>query len=206
MRGETQSARRRRRSGCHFNPLPSCEGRLNITPFGPMTKKFQSTPLTRGETIARAAGLDKDLISIHSPHARGDPFLERLGRGKAHFNPLPSCEGRLRRDERSALIPTFQSTPLMRGETLGSKLLIALVQFQSTPLMRGETLLLRIASKLRFISIHSPHARGDIHSCYHIKGFIRFQSTPLMRGETMRKCTAFAGFLFQSTPLMRGET
>ena len=37
-----------------------------------MTKKFQSTPLTRGETIARAAGLDKDLISIHSPHARGD--------------------------------------------------------------------------------------------------------------------------------------
>ena len=118
------------------------------------------SPHARGDELLNGAVVRLN-ISIHSPHARGDPFLERLGRGKAHFNPLPSCEGRLRRDERSALIPTFQSTPLMRGETLGSKLLIALVQFQSTPLMRGETLLLRIASKLRFISIHSPHARGD---------------------------------------------
>ena len=56
------------------------------------------------------------------------------------------------------------------------------------------------------ISIHSPHARGDVHTAYSLECII-FQSTPLMRGETgasgknlLMTCK------FQSTPLMRGET
>ena len=56
----------------------------------------------------------------------------------------------------------FQSTPLMRGETIPGLAAIYFKEFQSTPLMRGETVLalddlLHIA-----ISIHSPHARGDL--------------------------------------------
>ena len=64
----------------HFNPLPSCEGR----PDGHNGKKhkypFQSTPLMRGETTATGLLHIDSEISIHSPHARGDPcsFLLHL--------------------------------------------------------------------------------------------------------------------------------
>ena len=33
--------------------------------------------------------------------------------------------------------------------------------FQSTPLIRGETVLVVYVHNLSFISIHSPHTRGD---------------------------------------------
>ena len=104
--------------GTHFNPLPSCEGRRRKRKALDDPAAFQSTPLMRGETKAALADINRQLISIHSPHARGDP----LGIGHVlfspHFNPLPSCEGRLAahpRPIRAAAL--FQSTPLMRGET-----------------------------------------------------------------------------------------
>ena len=100
----------------------------------------------------------------------------------------------------------FQSTPLMRGETPISLPSISAFGFQSTPLMRGETTTWRNSSAAKWISIHSPHARGDlvehklplhreisIHSphargdcrCYNpVLRYPKFQSTPLMRGET----------------------
>ena len=56
----------------------------------------------------------------------------------------------------------FQSTPLMRGETgcgCGKSPIFA--AFQSTPLMRGETCRADEGSKHFEISIHSPRARGD---------------------------------------------
>ena len=79
----------------YFNPLPSCEGRLETVHKLTDTIKFQSTPLMRGETIPRNASRANRLISIHSPHARGD-FLRVAYRS---FSLI------------------FQSTPLMRGET-----------------------------------------------------------------------------------------
>ena len=57
-----------------FNPLPSCEGRLD--------KSAKNKP-------------DRSLISIRSPHTRGDDVGDH-GRGyRQYFNPLPSYEGRL---------------------------------------------------------------------------------------------------------------
>ena len=146
----------------NFNPLLSYEGRHKTTSFptlsalfqsAPLTRGettynplksannwvFQSTPLTRGETEAEQAGRIAQLISIHSPHTRGDfpirsphastkisihsphtrgdPPGADDGRRQSHFNPLPSCEGR-RCSRRAVCTPTqFQSTPLMRGET-----------------------------------------------------------------------------------------
>ena len=61
----------------------------------------------------------------------------------------------------AAIIGLFQSTPLMRGETWEVNHLFTIFKFQSTPLMRGETYSDLAADKLEFISIHSPHARGD---------------------------------------------
>ena len=56
---------------------------------------FQSTPLARGETLL--FNLFKRLldISIHSPHTRGDGWSTFWAVDGAHFNPLPSHEGRL---------------------------------------------------------------------------------------------------------------
>ena len=36
------------------------------------------------------------------------------------------------------------------------------------------------------ISIHSPHARGDLETVHKLTDTIKFQSTPLMRGETLK--------------------
>ena len=185
MRGETRGMCLKAGVDRYFNPLPSCEGRRVKPMIWRVGSLFQSTPLMRGET---KLGLAKDYalrISIHSPHARGDlhgtpfshvgiPFQstplmrgETRDQGRAagradHFNPLPSCEGRLRAARNSRLnqnfnpLPScegrltiagcghgvfvFQSTPLMRGETMDSRRKNGAVKFQSTPLMRGETL------------------------------------------------------------------
>ena len=102
-----------------FNPLPSCEGRQTKMVYPDPAHEFQSTPLVRGETSATIGRPSRDayfnplpscegrrrrlsadhqgtLISIHSPHARGDCAARIDRRPPRHFNPLPSCEGRLR--------------------------------------------------------------------------------------------------------------
>ena len=78
---------------------------------------------------------------------------------------------------------TFQSTPLMRGETSSTAVQPSPLTFQSTPLMRGETQRLIAKTVKR-----------------------QFQSTPLMRGETAINSAYQPLDEFQSTPLMRGET
>ena len=79
--------------------------------------------------------------------------------------------------------------------------------FQSTPLMRGETLSEKVnQADLLGISIHSPHARGDHTPLNSSDSQKKFQSTPLMRGETSALCVIISLEKFQSTPLMRGET
>ena len=62
---------------------------------------------------------------------------------------------------REAAIMAFQSTPLMRGETLPSTPSSHQSGFQSTPLIRGETKKVLDRDPELDISIHSPHARGD---------------------------------------------
>ena len=56
--------------------------------------KFQSTPLTRGETNWKRIWSRSSMISIHSPHTRGDSFRLRISEWQHNFNPLPSHEGR----------------------------------------------------------------------------------------------------------------
>ena len=138
----------------------------------------------RGETIFSAVNPLFAKISIHSPHARGDNSSDLQLTDSSDFNPLPSCEGRPAGTIPSLPISKFQSTPLMRGETTTGYVDVAKIP----------------------ISIHSPHARGDVKS-FALTATVRvFQSTPLMRGETRETKAATACCRFQSTPLMRGET
>ena len=48
----------------------------------------------RGETAGVARSTWQAWISIHSPHARGDPRVLEWHGLLCDFNPLPSCEGR----------------------------------------------------------------------------------------------------------------
>ena len=100
----------------------------------------------------------------------------------------------------------FQSTPLMRGETVLGWSVVSLTAISiHSPHARGDH---SVATSLisLIISIHSPHARGDRRSALTAHKTTRFQSTPLMRGETWEIPFAGQTGLFQSTPLMRGET
>ena len=60
----------------HFNPLPSCEGRPSFGCSYVFVCRFQSTPLMRGETTVVFDQSYANIISIHSPHARGDPGVK----------------------------------------------------------------------------------------------------------------------------------
>ena len=101
---------------CHFNPLPSREGRRGKTDGDGAGRAISiHSPHARGDShrqpdVARppisihsphargdgfpTSGLVNMHISIHSPHVRGDPSVQRVVDWRANFNPLPSCEGR----------------------------------------------------------------------------------------------------------------
>ena len=126
----------------HFNPLPSCEGRHPDTFMRKNDDHFNPLPSCEGRPSRCRRCCRSQEISIHSPHARGDRFDLPDVCTSSNFNPLPSCEGRLWKVVVNVGIKIFQSTPLMRGETefLLTKCRKRL-KFQSTPLMRGETAL-----------------------------------------------------------------
>ena len=183
--GETCGKSAPFRAYYYFNPLPSCEGRLHAPTGTMLPDDFNPLPSCEGRQICSTTS--------------GMPSM--------HFNPLPSCEGRPSRATRPARTSTFQSTPLMRGETR-TRGVIAMIagRFQSTPLMRGETK--RRAESLwqKSISIHSPHARGDHTDCPYNDGHSISIHSPHARGDSARDIQLSRPFGFQSTPLMRGET
>ena len=78
--------------------------------------------------------------------------------------------------------------------------------FNPLPSYEGRPLCAALLVLRRQISIHSPHARGDLLIAHPPCTYISFQSTPLMRGETSMSALKSGTFRFQSTPLIRGET
>ena len=73
--------------------------------------------------------------------------------------------------------------------------------------MRGETDETKPGVTEVYISIHSPHTRGDRRRYRSAIPCRPFQSTPLTRGETIvTDRGAIRADPFQSTPLTRGET
>ena len=212
--------------------------------------RFQSTPLMRGETLTDdERRVDAD-ISIHSPHARGDPlncwqrFLIKISIHSPHargdrgdtailspiraFQSTPLMRGETTLRRRETTFSPFQSTPLMRGETKARRICSRRKRFQSTPLMRGETLTdderrvdadisihsphargdLKAISRIQgaAISIHSPHARGDRTQVYLGRDAADFNPLPSCEGRPSGGMQHGKRLRFQSTPLMRGET
>ena len=127
----------------------------------PERKPFQSTPLVRGETPRKPTYKTHRKISIHSPHARGDLCVYMYRTPLKNFNPLPSCEGRPPPWWCSRVARNFNPLPSCEGRPFCQIPSVVPTPFQSTPLMRGETILPNPFGGLSTISIHSPHARGD---------------------------------------------
>ena len=132
-------------------------------------------------------------------------------------------------DPSVAVDPNFNPRPPCGGRRASLCHVVKCGQFQSTPPMRGATVLIRASIFCRFISIHAPHAGGDLSLRDVIRLPILFQSTPPMRGATPITRPHSAYFIisihaphaggdaeglvypdfsveFQSTPPMRGAT
>ena len=139
MRGETLRFIAKLEQARDFNPLPSHEGRPIPAISAMQSSKFQSTPLTRGETNPCFDSKEAAQISIHSPHTRGDRDIPRLSVLRI-FQSTPLMRGETLLVRKQAHKAIFQSTPLMRGETIQKDVRQLDSAFQSTPLMRGETI------------------------------------------------------------------
>ena len=167
-----------------FQSTPLMRGETSTRLARSTSSTFQSTPLMRGETIVQALFVALRIISIHSPRARGDRDQCERPQGVHHFNPLPSCEGRLPYLVDVEPSQIFQSTPLVRGETKAA----------------GEAL-----NQLK-ISIHSPRARGDARGadCAHLCGKISIHS-PRARGDQPEMIGSEGGENFNPLPSCEGR-
>ena len=178
--------RYRSRAATYFNPLPSCEGRLSSLLRLFTVPIFQSTPLMRGETpppervsnkpnyfnpLPSCEGRHEDVskaavggISIHSPHARGDG--EQLQGGKQCQEisiHSPHARGDVPFNNSKKTDDGFQSTPLMRGETVVLHICKHIFHnFNPLPSCEGRLQTEKKERLITGISIHSPHARGDL--------------------------------------------
>ncbi len=124
--------------------------------------KFQSTPLSRGET----KGYSMCFCSIE------------------HFNPLPSHEGRRNAASSLRMGTAFQSTPLSRGETLMAFRKFSFWSyFNPLPSHEGRRPPIRgLRSKCYFNPL--PSHEGRLGRNVEVYRHNKFQSTPLSRGET----------------------
>ena len=154
---------------------PEAYWMLNISIHSPHTRgdqykstdtkrqyRFQSTPLTRGETVYALGNL----------------------RHAEHFNPLPSHEGRLtRRDaERLARAISIHS-PHTRGDADGLQEREGDGISIHSPHTRGD---LRRGERWRLrcgISIHSPHTRGDLFRQPPVQTWQNFNPLPSHEGR-----------------------
>ena len=146
-------------------------------------------------------------ISIHSPHARGDSAASSCGASISGFQSTPLMRGETTTGAYDAQGGSdFNPLPSCEGRPSSSKSSRARMVFQSTPLMRGETLCQSAAHRPRSISIHSPHARGDLANAVCIITLIISIHSPHARGDVSDVAAVDTALGFQSTPLMRGET
>ena len=151
---------------CHtsaFQSTPLMRGETGRRGTCGNKMQFQSTPLMRGETYSDAERNTYCVISIHSPHARGDHMRAFSVRPcKYNFNPLPSCEGRPHvLCKTTKKYSDFNPLPSCEGRRVFTREPSLSVKISiHSPHARGDNGIQGNGRKIN-ISIHSPHARGD---------------------------------------------
>ena len=229
MRGETYGGRNNCFHGNDFNPLPSCEGRLAVTVpppsfnyFNPLpscegrpshqwdcqyNQHFNPLPSCEGRRVLVPVPSVLLMISIRSPHARGDKMRFIAFIAYCDFNPLPSCEGRRLNSVKDLLRNDFNPLPSCEGRPFPCELLQNHFTISiRSPHARGDDKADETASLLSYdfnplpscegrraqrrpqrvggaISIRSPHARGDVSS-FAISPFLyHFNPLPSCEGR-----------------------
>ena len=94
----------------------------------------------------------------------------------------------------------------MRGATTHGERVFYTRRFQFTPLMRGATRRNSSLSSQGDVSIHAPHARGDLPVASIRRSIACFNSRPSCEGRLNTYWITPSRGLFQFTPLMRGAT
>ena len=143
---------------------------------------FQSTPLMRGATRSRRPPTPRSLVSIHAPHARGDPTTGEAMQLVPSFNPRPSCEGRLHDLETVVLLQVSIHAPHARGDRTRGRASCAWASFNPRPSCEGRP---------------GGVERGQPGQ--------RFQSTPLMRGATSSPSVLLHMTCFNPRPSCEGR-
>ena len=208
IRGETLATSLSIRIVCDFNPLPSYEGRHGrgggrgasprISIHSPHTRgdefcigagreshKFQSTPLTRGETGDFSGYVTLYRISIHSPHTRGDLIMggnmyialyisihSPHTRGDADYPALttddlisihsPHTRGDAKHGKQALQAIDFNPLPSHEGRhTHVINSYHPTINFNPLPSHEGRRCCRRAGCQFARISIRSPHTRGD---------------------------------------------
>ena len=191
----------------NFNPRPPCGGRRGANNCGPLIPLFQSTPPMRRATgqqtaayqalpfqstppMRRAtepkshAGCGRD-ISIHAPHAEGDSRRSNTITSIFHFNPRPPCGGRRFAHIMIWDMPNFNPRPPCGGRPPPTRRpRMSWRYFNPRPPCGGRLYFWCRKCTGRNISIHAPHAEGDISEATYLDAEVIFQSTPPMRRAT----------------------
>ena len=172
----------------------------------PTVRTFQSTPLMRGET-GNEFGRNGYITFQSTPLMRGET-KEPQGQGEqpVYFNPLPSCEGRRLIWPPPLLIPlNFNPLPSCEGRrsvALAVELFL-LISIHS-PHARGDLYSLSSLSRC-VISIHSPHARGD-RVLRHALASTRISiHSPHARGDAFCSTSALYSLNFNPLPSCEGR-
>ena len=126
--------------------------------------QFLLTRLMRGVTVLQIVVTAEPIISTHTPHARRDFVVSRLGRRWGISTHTPHA----RRDVKMICLPIFSAisthTPHARRDPRRLPACPSRLPFLLTRLMRGVTALDFVAAQNEEISTHTPHARRDYSS------------------------------------------
>ena len=142
-----------------------------------------------------------------SPLTREDRSTKTLATSGGSFNPLPSHEGRLRRNrrfyQRRSLSIHF---PLPREDSMTAPSWMLTGYFQSTSLSRGKTAI--IEDRYRRINFQSTSlSRGKTAEREsQIAQIQAFNPLPSHEGRPSRRPEKWGWISFQSTSLSRGKT
>ena len=127
--------------------------------------------------------VERRTISIHSPHARGDGGRKTPRARPPNFNPLPSCEGRRLSIGRPSRGAYFNPLPSCEGRLTPVCRSISQRHFNPLPSCEGRHKTNATTAAACYISIHSPHARGDQINRGYSRGMLYFNPLPSCEGR-----------------------
>ena len=147
-------------------------------------------------------------VSIHAPHAGGQPPGTCPLPGLPRFNTCPPRGGATPQQDAVVYSITFQYMPPTRGGNRAGRPLPALVSVSiHAPHAGGQRRHIPGAGRPNAVSIHAPHAGGQRSLFRYPRGRCKFQYMPPTRGGNTTRRRRWRGFSsFNTCPPRGGAT